>query len=169
MDLRHRLLHLIRKLHPPSRPATPPIHSPRRRYARVPMHSPSLQSRRGQGLHEEGPFSRASEEFPSHGYSETEAWGEISVSLWVARGRGEPVSTSEGGRGQKRRTELIGCVCVGTKGPKGVVVRVYELDVAVRVYEHHYRESVNEAESPSLRDGEDELEARAGVGVEQQG
>jgi hypothetical protein len=60
-------------------------------------------------------------------------------------------------------------VCVGTMGPKKVVVRVYELGVAVSVYEHHHRESANEAKSPSYRDGEDELEGGAGVGVEQRG
>jgi hypothetical protein len=84
MDVRHSFLHLLRKLHAPRRPTAPPIHSSRRRHARVPMHNPPLQSCRGQGLHEEGPSSGASEEFPSHGYSETEAWGEVSVSVWVA-------------------------------------------------------------------------------------
>jgi hypothetical protein len=56
------------------------------------MYGTALQSHWRQGLHAARPFGGAFAEFPPHGYSEAEAWGEECVSVWVARGVSERVS-----------------------------------------------------------------------------
>jgi len=151
MDLRHRLLHLLSKLHPPRRPATPPIHRPRRRHTRIPLQRTALQPRRRQRLHTTRPSSRAPPQLPPHGYSQAETRRAKRLSLWMARGRWRgrisPVSLlhvweGSGGGWERGGADWgVGLTRVRGRGrgaknrARGELVSVYEV-VGVGLYEH---------------------------------
>jgi hypothetical protein len=100
-------MHLLRKLHPPRRSPAPPIHCPRCRNSRVPLHHPTLQPRCGQGLYASRPSSRASAKLSSHGYPEATTWGAQRISLRLAGGSSKPVSFPTGSVGGQGRGGLI--------------------------------------------------------------
>jgi hypothetical protein len=102
--VRHRRLHLFCKLHTSCRPATPPIHRPRRRRPGISLYRAALQPHRGQGLYAPRPPRRAPAQLPPHGHPQAAPRRAQCLPVWLARGLPEPVSVAS--RTRKRRADV---------------------------------------------------------------